>query len=216
MSHTFWLVVLLGTAGLALGQVRQGAWTPVEESMERGYTSISYWTNRDDGVEIGGGRISIEHGKPRWPAALDDEAAFDAATLGKLWRFGNNKWTTLDTQLALRFSERELAPGIYYLVLQRVQGESWRLGFVDPEAVRPALIDAWAVQARPAEIPMLFTVPLSHALAEKTSELDVTLGLDASDETRGSLVIGWGPHRLRTAFRIDVPSPTFYRLRSEP
>ena len=78
--------VFLVTASLvsmqAAAQVRQGAWTPVVESMDRGYSSISYWTYRDDGVEIGGGRISVEHGKPGWPATLDEPANFDGATIG--------------------------------------------------------------------------------------------------------------------------------------
>lgn len=216
MSYTVWLLVLLGSASVAMAQVRQGAWTPVAESLERGYSSISYWTYRDDGVEIGGGRVSIEHGKPSWPPALEDEAAFDAATLGKRWRFGNNKWTTLDTQLPLRFGQRTVAPGIYYLVLERGERDAWRLGFVDPEAVRSGWIDAWAVQARPAEIPVLFAVPLHYGRGEKTSELDVTLGLDETDMTRGSLRIDWGPHRLDASFGIAVPSPTFYRARTEP
>ena len=103
-------VLALVTSAVALAQVRQGSWTPVVESMERGYSSISYWTYRDDGVEIGGGRISIEHGKPKWPAALEEKGAFDRATVGKMWRLGNNKWTTLDTQLPLRLASRKIEP----------------------------------------------------------------------------------------------------------
>lgn len=216
MSYIVWLFVLLSTASIALAQVREGAWTPVEESMDRGYSSISYWTNRDDGVEIGGGRISIEHGKPSWPEALGSDAAFDDATLGKLWRFGNNKWTTLDTQLPLKFGERTVAPGIYYLVLDRPERDGWRLAFVDPGAVRAKLIDAWAVQARPKEIPVLFSVPLRYTRADKLPELDVTLGLDSGEMSRGALRIEWGPHRLESGFDIAVPSPTFYRARTEP
>ena len=130
-----WLALALGS--VALAQVRQGAWTPVAESFERGYSSISYWTYRDDGVEIGGGRISVEHGKPQWDAMLDEPATFDAATIGKLWRLGNNKWTILDTQLKLDFGERVVEPGIYYLVLDRPSAEEWQVVFVAPDSVRP-------------------------------------------------------------------------------
>lgn len=210
-SYTLALLVLLSTAALASAQVRQGAWTPVAESMDRGYSSISFWTYRDDGVEIGGGRISVEHGKPSWPESLNDAGAFDAATLDKLWRLGNNKWTTLDTQLGLRFGDRVVEPGIYYLVLERPGADQWRLAFVDPAAVRPGYIDAWAAQARPREVPILFSVPLGYAEADRSEELDVTLGLDDGDMARGWLRIEWGPHRLETDLGIVVPSPTFYR-----
>ena len=77
-------------------------------------------------------------------------------------------------------------------------------------------MDAWAVQARPKEIPVLFSVPLGYRRSESVPELDVTLGLDPEDMSRGTLRIEWGPHRLESAFDIAVPSPTFYRARTEP
>lgn len=210
------LTLTLGTlSGAAFAQVRQGAWTPVAESFERGYSSISYWTNRDDGVEIGGGRISVEHGKPQWDAMLDDPATFESATIGKLWRLGNNKWTTLDTQRALKFGDRTVEPGIYYLILDRPKADDWRLVFVDPDAVRPGVIDAWASQARPDEIPRLFSIPLKYSPGEKSAELDMTLTLDQNDMSRAALRIQWGAHQLETEFTIDVPSPTFYRKSSQ-
>jgi len=193
-------------------QVRQEAWTPVVESMDRGYSSISYWTYREDGVEIGGGRVSVEHGKPAWPAELEAGESFDAATVGKLWRLGNNKWTTLDTNLTLRFGERRVEPGIYYLLIQRREPSEWRLAFVSPGSVLLHLMDAWAAQARPGEVPVQFSVPLRHSVgAARKSELDITLALDPADPTKASLAIEWGPHRLESAFAIEMVSPTFYR-----
>jgi hypothetical protein len=204
-------MTLLALAPDASTQVRQGAWTPVVESMDRGYSSISYWTYRDDGVEIGGGRISVEHGKPAWPAELEAGESFDAATVGKLWRLGNNKWTTLDTNLALRFGERRVEPGIYYLLVQRPVPSEWRLAFVTPSSVMPHLMDAWAAQARPQEVPVQFSVPLSDSPGAEEAELDITLALDPADPAKASLAIEWGPHRLESAFTIEMVSPTFYR-----
>jgi Protein of unknown function (DUF2911) len=204
-------LVFLAAGALSNAQVRQGAWTPETESMDRGYSSISYWTNREDGVEIGGGRISVEHGKPAWKAELDTPEAFDAATVGKLWRLGNNKWTTLDTNLPLRFGDRRIDPGIYYLVLERPTKDSWQLAFVNPAAVRPKLIDAWGTQARPKEIPILFSVPLTYSQGEKKGELDITLGLDEGDMAKGWLRIEWGPHRLETPLSVEMVPPAFYK-----
>ncbi len=208
-----WLALFLGT--VAVAQVRQGSWTPVVESMERGYSSISYWTHRYAGVEIGGGRISVEHGKPQWPATLEVHTVFDDATVGKLWRLGNNKWSTLDTQLTLHFENRTVEPGIYYLVIDRLKANDWRLVFVAPDSVSPSFIDAWAAQARPDEVPRLFSVPLRYSTAEKAAELDISLALKQDDMSRGAIRIHWGPHQLETAFEIDVVSPTFYRQSSQ-
>ena len=205
-------IALLGFGSAVSAQVRQGAWTPVVESMDRGYSSISYWTYRDDGVEIGGGRVSIEHGKPSWPSELEADESFDAATMGKLWRLGNNKWTTLDTNLALRFGDRRVAPGIYYLLIQRPKPSEWRLAFVSPAAVMPHLLDAWATQAQPEDVPILFSVPLRESAgATKKPELDITLSLESADLAKGSVAIEWGPHRLESEFTIETVSPTFYR-----
>lgn len=209
-SLFFWLVM---ASTPLVAQVQTGRWTPVVESMDRGYSSISYWTYRDDGVEIGGGRISVEHGTPSWPEALVESAAFDAATIGKLWRLGNNKWTTLDTNLPLVIAGRRIEPGIYYLAIERPRADQWGLAFVEPRTVMPGLIDAWASQARPDEVPVAFSVPLAHATREggSASELDITLGLEDDAMDQGWLRIEWGPHRLRTSFEIAMVSPTFYR-----
>lgn len=214
MRYVMMLAALL-LSTVAFAQVQKGAWTPVVESFDRGYSSISYWTYRDDGVEIGGGRISVEHGKPQWDGMLDDKTAFDGATIGKPWRLGNNKWTVLDTQLELRFGDRVVEPGIYYLLLDRPTADDWRLVFVSPKAVSPGFIDAWAAQARPDEIPRLFSVPMEYAPGAMAKELDMTLALDSNDMSQGSLQIQWGPHQLNTSFAIKVTSPTFYRESSQ-
>lgn len=198
-------------SSVVFGQVKQGAWTPVVETMDRGYTSISYWTYRDDGVEIGGGRISVEHGKPRWPTGLDEPTRFDETTKGKLWRFGNNKWSTLDTQLTLHFGERRVSPGIYYLALERDDAGEWSLAFIDPVRMRRPLIDAWAIQARPSEVPIQFSVPLEYSTGMKASQLQLELKLDDQDMGQASLHVYWGPHQLEARFAISVPAPDFYK-----
>ncbi|HSF20231.1 MAG TPA: DUF2911 domain-containing protein [Vicinamibacteria bacterium] len=206
-----WVFVFLVIAVPAASQVREGAWTPVAETMRRGYTSLSYWTYRDDGVEIGGGRISIEHGLPEWPEKYDDQEAFDQATTGMFWRFGNNKWTTLDTQLGLVFGDRRVDAGIYYLALEREKTGTWRMVFVDPEAVRPGLIDAWALVPRPDEVPVLFSVPLRYERAAASAkELAVELGFRDGEMDRGVLQIRWGPHQLSGDFQIEMVAPDFY------
>lgn len=206
------IILLTVFASTAVAQVRQGAWTPAIESMRRGYSSISYWTYRDDGVEIGGGRISVEHGLPAWRSELDNSEAFDRATKGKFYRLGNNKWTTLDTNLTLELGERRVDPGIYYLAVERSTEGKWALVFVEPNAVHRKLIDSWAFVPRPSEVPVMFTVPLEHMLAsDLAKELRIELGLEEDDASRGFLRIRWGPHVLTLNMKIQMVSPDFYR-----
>ncbi len=206
------IILLTFFASAAVAQVREGTWTPSVESMRRGYSSISYWTYRDDGVEIGGGRISVEHGLPAWRPELDDPEAFDRATKGKFYRLGNNKWTTLDTNLTLELGERRVEPGIYYLAVERSAEGKWALVFVDPAAAHSKLIDSWAFVPRPTEVPVMFTVPLEHSRAShRAKELRIELGLAEDDPSRGSLRIHWGPHVLQRDMKIKMVSPEFYR-----
>lgn len=210
-------LLLTGSTAMAWPQVRQGAWTPAVETVKRGYSSISYWTYRDDGVEIGGGRVSIEHGLPVCPVELEDPARFDEATLGKVWRLGNNKWTTLDTQLPLDFEGGSVAPGIYYLGAERDRSGRWLLSFVDPQVARAGLLDAWAFFARPREVPVFLRVPLSHArVEERAEELRMTLSADPADMSRGTLTIRWGPHSLETSLAVRMVPPEFYKTAKEP
>ncbi len=75
----------------------------------------------------------------------------------------------------------------------------------------PRLLDAFATQAQPQDVPVLFSVPLRHGSGEKKAELDITLALDPSDLAKGSVAIEWGPHQLSSGFTIETVSPTFYR-----
>ena len=210
------IILLTFFASTAVAQVRQGTWTPSVESMRRGYSSISYWTYRDDGVEIGGGRISIEHGLPAWRPELDDPEAFDRATKGKFYRLGNNKWTTLDTNLTLELGERRVDPGIYYLALERSAEGEWELVFVEPAAVHRKFIDSWAFVPRPTEVPVMFTVPLEHSRgSDLAKELRIELELAGDDSSRGLLWIHWGPHILTRDMKIQMVSPEFYRKTKE-
>ncbi|HSR50555.1 MAG TPA: DUF2911 domain-containing protein [Acidobacteriota bacterium] len=200
-----------------LAQVRKGQWTPGVDNSERGYASIAYWTYRDDGVEIAGGRITLDYGRPAWRAQWADEAAFDQLTKGRIWRLGKDMWTNLDTQLALTVAGKKVDPGYYYLGARRSPGGDWSLVLVDPEAVRGGYIDAWAFVPRPDEVPILMEIPLKHSQsAETASQLNMTLelpkhGQGVKDE--GRLTIHWGPHLLQADFKISVPPPGFYKER---
>ncbi|HSR70040.1 MAG TPA: DUF2911 domain-containing protein [Acidobacteriota bacterium] len=208
---TVWTAILFLFAVEAQAQVKQGQWTPSVENSTRGYCSIAYWTYRDDGVEISGGRVTLGYGRPAWRPQWNQDAAFDSLTKGRIWRLGKDMWTSLDSQLDLEMGGRKVAAGYYYLGARRRQQGDWSLVFVDPEAVRPGYIDAWAFVPRADEVPILFEVPLEHSRSEASAtELKMTLQLQGAKD-QGLLSIQWGPHLLRASFKLDVPAPDFYK-----
>src|SRR5580765_6654522 len=65
---------------------------------ERGLSRIHWWNPQKD-VPVAA--VSIDYGRPVWNRQLDNPSVFDQLTRGKVWRLGNDYWTTLDTNLPL-------------------------------------------------------------------------------------------------------------------
>lgn len=70
----------------------------------------SYWYGPNSA-----GQLVINHGRPRWNGKY---GAFLKNPTGNRWRFGENFWTTLDTNIPLEPGSVKIASGSYYLVLQ--------------------------------------------------------------------------------------------------
>src|SRR5687767_8205013 len=83
---------------------------------ERGSTRVLFWSTEKN-VPLG--QLAIDFGRPVWKKEYENQAAFDGFTKGKVWRFGKDFWTTLDTGLPLKIAGKEVAPGTYYLGLHR-------------------------------------------------------------------------------------------------
>src|SRR5215510_12545307 len=135
------LAFVLCTAIVLNGQNRlSGVVVESEPALgERGLTRILYWNpTRDYPVAS----VSIDFGRPVWNRQLDNPAAFDQLTRGKVWRLGNDYWTIMDTNLPLTIAGREIPVGLWYLGLHRsTDGATWSLAFIDPAKARSGHLD---------------------------------------------------------------------------
>jgi hypothetical protein len=97
-----------------------------------------------------GQQFAIDYGTPAWKKDYEDAAKFDVMTKGKVWRFGSNFWTRLDTNIPLKIAGRDVPVGTWYLGLRRSQdGAQWSIAFIDPEKVGGMTLDAFAINKAP-------------------------------------------------------------------
>ena len=172
------------TGGMATGPkpVEQ---TPYHEGSERGNTRIFYWYQASSA-----GNVSIDYGQPRWKAQYEP---FLTKPSGKRWRFGQNFWTSLDTNIPLTIGGVELDVGQYYLVLENHSEHGLRLIALDPQAVRQQRLDAYEANKTKGGI----ALPLEHSKTKHTAQsLSIELTVDRSEKHRADLVVHFGPHRL--------------------
>ena len=164
---------------------------------ERGSARVLYWNTR---ANTAFGQFSIDYGRPAWKKDYDNKANFDKLTRGKTYRLGSNFWTVLDTQLPLKISGRDVAPGHYYLGLaRRKERDIWSLVFIDSARTRTMRLDAYQIE----RAPVLFQVPMTEEAAAGASEkLTITLIYPKDKPRRVTLRIAWG--RLLLAAPIEV------------
>ena len=162
---------------------------------ERGLTRIHWWNPQKD---MPVAAVSIEFGRPVWNRQLDNPAAFDQLTRGKVWRLGNDYWTTLDTNLPLTIAGRKIAVGLWYLGLDRSSdGAIWSLAFIDPVKARSGGMDGHWMERVPVEFKVPLTVETSNAAL--TEKLTITLAAQPDNMRNLTLRIAWGRLHLSTA-----------------
>jgi len=121
---------------------------------------------------------------------------------------GNNYWTLLDTNLPVTIGGVSVAEGLYYLAVKRsADGRQWELVFIDHDKSRDRQLDAFDVGTRPAEIPVLFSAPLSFEMTEgePVDPLTILLKLDGGSNTRGSMRLTWGNLSLTAPVEVTLP-----------
>jgi hypothetical protein len=170
---------------------------------ERGSTSIVYFSQPSENEFNAEGGFVITYGRPEWRAEYDEQ--FDELTKGKRWRFGNNSWTTLDTNLPLKIAGAKVAPGYYYLVLERGQGDDWSLVILDPQPLQKKKMDASGAEDTTGGI----KAPLALSMAaEAAAKLSVNLTKNENDLTKASLDIQWGKRKLSAPIDVGVEVPS--------
>jgi hypothetical protein len=166
---------------------------------DRASARVLYWNNQKN---ASAGQLAIDYGRPVWKPAYEDAAKFDAMTKGKTWRLGSNFWTAIDTNLPLKLSGREVAPGYYYLGLHRsADGSKWSLAFYEPMEVRALSLDAFDVNKGRAR----FEVPMTIAeTGTKAERLTITLSYPKDDIRKVTLKVAWGTLTLTTPIDVTV------------
>ncbi len=166
---------------------------------ERGSARVLYWDTKADAAF---GQLAIDYGRPVWKEAYEDPTTFDRMTKGKVWRLGSNWWTVLDTQLPLKVSGKDVAPGSYFLGLERsADGSNWSLVFIDPVRVRQARLDAFQIERAPVMFKVPATVESPESIAEK---LAITLSYPKESPKKVKLTISWGKLQVSAPVEVTV------------
>jgi hypothetical protein len=162
---------------------------------QRVSTRILYFSETDPPSSPGA--IAINYGQPQWKSEYEEK--FDELTKGKRWRFGNNFWTSLDTNVAMTMAGTEIGPGQYYLALERSPEDQWYLLLFDPVPIRAKKLDAFFIDEAPGGM----EVPLEWKRKEESADrLMVKLIPDEGDLKKASLEIQWGKHMLMAPIEV--------------
>lgn len=161
------------------------------EVSQRGNTRIFYWGPK--GSEPTGGSIGqlvIDYGQPAWKDAYDQAVE---EKRDHRWRFGQNFWTNLDTNIDLAISDVEVPAGYHYLALEHTSDDRWLLWAIDPEEAYENHLDAYHAHFTTGGI----EIPLEYEKVEaKAQQLKVTLRRRPTERDMAVLEVRFGPHRL--------------------
>jgi len=164
---------------------------------ERGLSRVLYWNDQTDSPIAA---VSVDFGRPNWNRQLDDPARFDALTKGRVWRLGNDYWTTLDSNVPIKIAGREIPVGLWYLGLHRSDdGSSWSLAFIDPVKARKSRLDPHAMNTAPVEFRVPLTIEQSSSFAEK---LTLVLAADKANIKNVAFRISWGKLQLMAPMQV--------------
>ncbi|MFO1077255.1 MAG: cupin domain-containing protein [Planctomycetota bacterium] len=194
----FFSAAMPGTGGMKEGPAPTGQ-TPYPETSARGMARIFYW----DGPGSAG-QVVLDFGRPQWKP---EYGAFLTKASGKRWRFGENAWTALDTNIPIELGGVRVPPGQRYAVLQNTEARGLELVLLDPDAVRLHHLDAYDAARTTSGI----AVPLRHADAAFPAErLAICWTVDRAARDRGTLHVHFGPHELTADLVMHpdaAPSP---------
>lgn len=161
----------------------------------RGLTRILYY-----GGGSSKGEVNISYGMPMWKEEYEKQIASDK-TLNRRWRFGQDSWTVLDTNLDVEIGEAKLAPGDHYVAVERRGENDFALVFLDPKEMRAKKLDSFLVHKTTGGV----STPLTHAIADKPAEkLTMSLAVEEETSTKGTLTIRFGPHLLTAPVTLSM------------
>lgn len=172
------------TGGMVAGPVPTEQ-TPYPETSARGSTRIFYWFGPNSA-----GQVQIDYGRPQYQPAYSQ---FLTQPTGQRWRFGQDFWTRLDSNIDLTIGGLTLPAGYYYLVLENTKEHGVRLIALDPAEVRKQQLDAYEAPKTTGGI----AIPLESGHTKQPSErLAIELSVDRTKKDEGLLEVVFGLNRF--------------------
>lgn len=145
-------------------------------------------------------QAALSYGAPAWKdeyAAVVDAGKVD----GKRWRLGVDFWTTFDTDVEMTVGGKTLAPGLYYLTLERTAKGEYVLAFNDAVEIRKLRIDAFMCEKTKGGV----EVAMKSSKAETNAEsLKIEFEVNQADQVAGDLTIAYGPYRLSVPYSMKI------------
>lgn len=134
-------------------------------------------------------QFAVQYGAPPWKDEYDAQAGKIKA--GQRVRLGKDFWTELDTNVPLTIAGQELAPNQYYLLLERGEGDGWKLIAAEASEIRAKHLDAFQSEHVTGGI----AIPMTYSkAAESTDEMLLQFQMPRDGSPR--FIIQWGPHQL--------------------
>lgn len=132
-------------------------------------------------VEIGGGKVSINYGRPSL-SGRSEQDLLSRIQPGGEWRMGADADTLLTTDVPLKFGDKVIPKGEYILRAKLVAAEQWALTFRD-EPSKSVVAEA----------------PLKFQMADNSME-QMTIKLEKAG-SGGKFMLQWGKMTLTTDFQ---------------
>jgi Protein of unknown function (DUF2911) len=144
--------------------------------------------------------VTIEHALPEWNSKR--QAQIDKLKPGTRWRFGQNFWTSLETNVPVSIAKRKIAPGYYFLALEREPDNQWSLVLLDEDKVCKNTMDAF--QASWTKGGTKVDLKTEPALKDTCKKLAVEFEPAGGDTA--TLSIRWGTYHLTAPIKVLLPN----------
>ncbi len=149
--------------------------------------------------------VCIHYGAPTWRAEHADALEGDKAVH---YRLGNGFWTTLHTNVEVRFGGKRVPASVWYLGLHRAADNKWHLSLMDSAKLHRTGLGSGSTRDAIADllVPMILKEDLQPV---KQLRIDLVPGGDKGKPGHGELRLRWGPYQLSTDLiaSIKVANP---------
>lgn len=144
-------------------------------------------------------RLSIDYGPARWRPEY--EAIVVGAGAARHVVLGKGAWTTLQSSVDLRFGEKRVPRGRWYLGVHRDEAGAWALTLMAADKVDAEGVYLGGALATQTDV----RVPMRlEQDATRVEDLTIALAVDSKAKQNVALSLVWGTHRLCLDFVAEV------------